>query len=66
MTIIGSWEKVKPLVERWRNVYDDPLMHKSLEYLYDETKKKHPKVHYQLGEQSIAMRERWLAKRDQQ
>jgi hypothetical protein len=63
LVIIALWEKLKPLAEHWRNVFEDPTVYKQFEYLYDETKKKHPKTYYQPGESYLEARERWLAER---
>jgi hypothetical protein len=43
-SILLMWEKVKPLVDKWREIWNDSSVWESFEYLYDITKNKHPDV----------------------
>jgi hypothetical protein len=43
-TIITVWEKFKPIIEDRRIQYNYPEMWGSFEYLYNETKKRYPKL----------------------
>lgn len=43
-SIILLWEKVKPLIDRFRESDNDPSMWGSFEYLYNVTKKRYPEV----------------------
>jgi hypothetical protein len=63
--IKGTWFKLKPLVEFWRDVYDYPEYYKMFEYLHDETLKKYPKEYVSRGEQYLEAQKRWRVERDQ-
>jgi len=43
-SIILLWEKFKPLIDRWRELDNDPVMMDSFEHLYNVTKTRFPEV----------------------
>jgi len=43
-SVILLWEKFKPLIDRWRELDNDPLMLDSFEFLYNVTKRRFPQV----------------------
>ena len=42
--VILTWEKIGPIIKRWRELYNDPKLGYYAEYLYDETLKRFPDV----------------------
>jgi hypothetical protein len=42
--IIVGWEKMEPVIKRWRELYNDPKLGDLAEYLYLETKRRYPDV----------------------
>jgi hypothetical protein len=65
-TTMMLWEKVKILVEFWRNAFDDPTIYESFEYLYDKTREKHPQLQNECRhhKQYYEARDRWLVERE--
>jgi hypothetical protein len=43
-SILTAWEKIEPIIERWKRYYNDPMLYDMIPYLVNEVKQRYPQV----------------------